>query len=139
MIRPVLYVDLPGIIYAIDHRARSKQHEFANFVCWLEPVEQHLPPPILRHLLPLHPAFRTWICEDHWRILGFAQVRERPSRIMWDLAYLASMVTSSIPSEEVLVALLEYMLEMASTHVILRIFAEVEGDITEKELLVRGG
>ena len=38
MIRPVLYVDLPGIIYAIDRRARNKQHEFANFVCWLEPV-----------------------------------------------------------------------------------------------------
>jgi hypothetical protein len=140
MIRPVLYVDLPGIIYAIDRRARGKQHEFANFVCWLEPVEQHLPPPpILRHILPLHLAFRTWICEDHWRILGFAQVRERPSRIMWDLAYLASMVNSSIPSEEVLVALLEYMLEMASTHGILRIFAKIEDEIPEMELFLRAG
>ena len=43
MIRPVLYVDLPGIIYSIDRRARNKQHEFANFVCWLEPVENRLP------------------------------------------------------------------------------------------------
>src|SRR5690348_4773313 len=125
MIRPVLYVDLPGIIYAIDRRARGKQHEFANFVCWLEPVEQDLPsPPILRHILPLSPTFRTWICEEHWSILGFAQVRERPSRMMWDLAYLASMVESSIPSEEVLVALLDYKLEMASTHGILG-FAQV--------------
>jgi hypothetical protein len=140
MIRPVLYVDLPGIIYAIDRRARGKQHEFANFVCWLEPVEQYLPPPpILRHILPLSPTFRTWICEDHWRILGFAQVRERPSRMMWDLAYLASMVESSIPSEEVLVALLEYMLEMASTHGILRIFAKVEDEIPEMELFHRAG
>ena len=44
MIRPVLYVDLPGIIYSIDRRARNKQHEFANFVCWLEPVEISYPP-----------------------------------------------------------------------------------------------
>ena len=140
MIRPVLYVDLPGIIYAIDRRARSKQREFANFVCWLEPVEQHLPPPlILRHILPLYPASRTWICEDHWRILGFAQVRERPSRIMWDLAYLASMVDSSISSDEVLVALLEYMLEMASAQGILRIFAKVEDEIPEMELFQRAG
>jgi hypothetical protein len=140
MIRPVLYVDLPGIIYAIDRRARSRQHEFANFVCWLEPVEQHLPPPpILRNILPLSPASRTWICEDHWRILGFAQVRERPSRIMWDLAYLASMVNSSISSDEVLAALLEYMLEMASAQGILRIFAKVEDEIPEMELFQRAG
>src|SRR5437763_3684099 len=140
MIRPVLYVDLPGIIYAIDRRARSKQHEFANFVCWLEPVEHRLPlPPLLRNVFPLNPASRTWICEDRWRILGFAQVRERPSRIMWDLAYLASMVNSSISSEEVLVALLEYILEMASTHGILRIFAKVDDEIPEMELFQRAG
>ena len=75
MIRPVLYVDLPGIIYAIN-QARSNQYELANFVCWLEPEENVLPSsPILRNILPLHPATRTWICEDHWRMLGFAQVR----------------------------------------------------------------
>jgi len=62
MIRPVLYVDLPGIIYAIDRRARSKQHEFANFVCWLEPEENRiLLPPVLRNIFPLNPASRTWI------------------------------------------------------------------------------
>jgi len=78
MIRPVLYVDLPGIIYSIDRRARSRQHEFANFVCWLEPEEKRLPlPPFLRNIFPLNPASRTWICEDHWRILGFAQIQER--------------------------------------------------------------
>src|SRR2546426_6355088 len=134
MIRPVLYVDLPGIIYSIDRRARSKQHEFANFVCWLEPEENRLPlPSILRNVLPLNPASRTWICEDHWRILGFAQVQERPSHIMWDLSYLASMVNSSVSGDDVLTALLEYMLEMAATHGILRIFAKVEDEIPEIE------
>jgi GNAT superfamily N-acetyltransferase len=140
MIRPVLYVDLPGIIYAIDRRARSKQHEFANFVCWLEPVENRIPlPPILRNIFPVNTAARTWICEDHWRILGFAQVRERPSRITWELSYLASMVHRNVSGDDVLIALLEYLLEMASTHGILRIFAKVEDEIPEQELFQRAG
>jgi N-acetylglutamate synthase-like GNAT family acetyltransferase len=140
MIRPVLYVDLPGIIYAIDRRARSKQHEFANFVCWLEPVESNLPPPpILRNIIPLNPASRTWICEDHWRILGFVQVCERPSHIAWDMSYLASMVHRNVSNDEVLSALLEYTLEMAAGHGILRIFAKVEDGIPELELFQRAG
>lgn len=139
MIRPVLYVDLPGIIYAIDRRARSKRREFANFVCWLEPVESDLPPLILRNILPLNPASRTWICEDHWRILGFAQVQERPLRTMWDLSYLASMVHRTISEEEVLNGLLEYTLEIAAAHGILRIFAKVEDEIPEVELFQRTG
>jgi hypothetical protein len=139
MIRPVLYVDLPGIIYAIDRRARSKKREFANFVCWLEPVESYLPPPILRNILPLNPTARTWICEDHWRILGFAQVQERPSHITWDLAYLASMVHSATSCEEVLNGLLEYTLQMAASHGILRIFAKVEDEIPELELFQHTG
>ncbi|GAC1349543.1 MAG: hypothetical protein NVSMB27_23680 [Ktedonobacteraceae bacterium] len=143
MIRPVLYVDLPGIIYSIDRRARSKQHELANFVCWLEPEENRLPLlPILRNIFPLNPASRTWICEDHWRILGFAQIQERPSRTMWDISYLASMVqrnASGDAEDRVLAALLEYMLEMAAGHGILRIFAKVEDEIPEQELFQRTG
>lgn len=140
MIRPVLYVDLPGIIYSIDRRARSKQHEFANFVCWLEPEEKRLSlPPVLRNIFPLNPASRTWICEDHWHILGFAQVQERPSHTMWDVSYLASMVQRNISSDEVLTALIEYMLEMAAGHGILRIFAKVEDEIPEQELFQRAG
>jgi hypothetical protein len=140
MIRPVLYVDLPGIVYAIDRRARGKQHEFANFVCWLELVEHriHLP-PFLRSIFPVDTSSRTWICEDHWHILGFAQVRERPARITWDLAYLASMVNSKVSSDEVLTGLLEYMLEIASSHGILRIFAKVEDEIPEMELFQKTG
>jgi len=122
----------------MDRRARSRQHELANFVCWLEPVDNRVSlPPILRDIIPLNPTSRTWICEENWRILGFAQVRERPSRIMWDLSYLASMVHGNVASDEVLMALLEYMLEIASTHGILRIFAKVEDEIPELELFQR--
>jgi len=140
MIRPVLYVDLPGIIYSIDRRARSKQHEFANFVCWPEPAEQRiLLPPILRSVFPVNARSRTWICEDHWHILGFAQVQERPSRITWDLSYLASIANSSIPGDEVLAALLEYILEIAASRGILRIFAKVDDEIPELELFQKAG
>jgi len=140
MIRPVLYVDLPGIIYSIDRRARSRQHEFANFVCWLEPLDNRLPlPPILRNIFPLNPSSRTWIAEDHWHILGFAQVQERPMHTMWDISYLASMVQRNVASDEILMGLLEYMLEMAGTHGILRIFARVEDEIPEQELFQRAG
>ena len=140
MIRPVLFVDLPGIIYAINRRSRGKQHEFANFVCWLEPVENDSPPPpILQNILPLHPVARTWICEDHWRLLGFAQVCERPSRVAWDLSYLASVVRPPASNDEVLTALLDYTLEMAAAHGILRIFAKVEDTIPEMEMFQRTG
>jgi N-acetylglutamate synthase-like GNAT family acetyltransferase len=140
MIRPVLYVDLPGIIYAIDRRTRSRQHEIANFVCWLEPVEGRiLLPPILRNIFPVNPASRTWICEDHWHLLGFAQVRERPAHITWDLSYLASMVNQNVPGDEILAALLEYALGAASMHGILRIFARVEDDLPEMELFQKAG
>lgn len=140
MIRPVLYVDLPGIIYSIDRRARSKQHELANFVCGLEPEANRLSvPPILRNIFPLNPSSRTWICEDHWHILGFAQVQERPSRTMWDISYLASMVQHNVCGDDVLTALLEYMIEMAGTRGILRLFAKVEDEIPEQELFQRAG
>jgi hypothetical protein len=140
MIRPVLYVDLPGIIYTIDNRARSRQRAFANFVCWLEPLEHALPQsPLLSNLLPFRPVARTWICEDHWRLLGFAQVRERPSHTAWDLSYLASIANRNLVSEDILNALLEYMLEMAATHGILRVFTKVEDGIPETALFSRAG
>ncbi|HTI15366.1 MAG TPA: hypothetical protein VL461_12530 [Dictyobacter sp.] len=143
MIRPVLYVDLPGIIYAMDHRARSKQREVARFVCSLEPVERLLPQsPLLRMLLPLYPRIRTWICEDHWRLLGFAQIRERPAHTAWDISYLASMLNHNLAhleNEDILVALLEYMIEVAASRGILRIFAKVEDETPELELFQRNG
>ncbi len=140
MIRPVLYVDLPGIIYALDRRARSRQHEFANFVCWLEPLDNRLSlPPVIRNIFPLNPASRTWIAEDHWHILGFAQVQERPLHTMWDISYLASMAQRNVSSDEILMGLLEYMLEMAANHGILRIFAKVEDEIPEQDLFQKVG
>jgi len=143
MIRPVLYVDLPGIIYAINHRAHSKQREYARFVCWQEPVESALPAPsIVEQLFPLRPVARTWICEDHWRILGFAQIRERPARTAWDIAYLASMAKregGTLEDDEILAALLEYTLEMAGSHGMLRLFAKVEDEAPELELFQRSG
>lgn len=143
MIRPVLYVDLPGIIYAINHRTGGKQYALAHFVCWLESVEIGLaPPPFLRGILPVHPAVRTWICEDHWRLLGFAQIRERPAHTTWDISYLASMTSrdfSNLTNEDILNALLEYALEMAATHGILRVFAKLEDEVPELGLFQRAG
>jgi len=49
------------------------------------------------------------------------------------------MVHSNVASDEVLMALLEYMLEIAPTHSILRIFAKVEEEIPELELFQRAG
>src|SRR5258708_8763999 len=99
MIRPVLYVDLTGIIYSIDRRAHNKQHELANFVCWLEPEEQRLPlPPILRNIFPLNPASRTWICEDHWRILVFAQVQDPPFHTISDFPFLPPTLHRTAPT-----------------------------------------
>ncbi|MBX5451534.1 MAG: hypothetical protein IRZ24_15850 [Thermogemmatispora sp.] len=140
MIRPVPYVDLPGIIYALDRRARMRQRALANFVCWLEPVEHRASwPPLLRNIFPLDPVARTWLCEDRWRILGFAQVRERPSGTMWELTYLASMLQSAFSGEDVLTALLDYVLEMAASHGVLRVFARVEESLPELELFARSG
>lgn len=141
MIRPVLYVDLPGIIYAIDRRSRNKQQrEYANFVCWLEPVEGDLPPsPLLRNIIPIQPTSRTWICEDHWHLLGFTQVYERPAHRAWDISYLASLAQNEMAGTDILNALLEYTLEMAASHGILRIFAKVEDEIPELDLFQRTG
>jgi hypothetical protein len=49
------------------------------------------------------------------------------------------MVHHKLPSEEVLTALLEYTLEMAVSHGILRVFAKVEDDISDLEMFRRTG
>jgi hypothetical protein len=49
------------------------------------------------------------------------------------------MANHHLSSEEVLTALLDYTLEMAATHGILRIFARVEDEIPEIELFQRTG
>ena len=49
------------------------------------------------------------------------------------------MANHHLSNEEILTALLEYTLEMAATHGILRIFARVEDEIPEIELFQRTG
>jgi hypothetical protein len=58
---------------------------------------------------------------------------------MWEISYLASMVQRNVSGDDVLAALLEYMIEMAANHGILRIFAKVEDEIPEQELFQRAG
>ncbi len=58
---------------------------------------------------------------------------------MWDISYLASMAQRTTSSEEIVTALLDYMLEMAAERGILRIFAKVEDEIPELELFIRSG
>lgn len=138
MIRPVLYVDLPGIIYALDRRARAKNGEFANFVCRPEREEMRSTAAnFLSNLLPINPAVRTWLCEDHWRMLGVAQARRRPSNAAWDLLYLASLPQRHANSEDVLLELLEYAVNAAIIHGVQRIFAHIDDEAPERELFSR--
>lgn len=95
MIRPVLYVNLPGIVRAFERRARARQGDFAHFV-----VAPELDEPrsglaaLLSAILPITPNALTWIVEDHWRLLGLAQARVRPGAQAWDLTYLAALAAS---------------------------------------------
>lgn len=141
MIRPVLYVDLPGIIYAIDRRARARSSEFAHFICTPDAEEPRAPlSTLLGSLFPINPAARTWLCEDHWRILGVAQARRRSAGSAWDLTYLASLPNRSgdgPPDADVLLELLEYVVNAAITHGVQRVFAKVEEDTDDLELFMR--
>ena len=116
MIRPVPYVDLPGIVRALDDRARARNGEFADFV-----VAPDIEEPrsglaaLLSAILPITPDALTWICEDHWRLLGLAQARKRPGAQAWDLNYLAAMTPSGgqepiVRSDDVLRELLQFAL-----------------------------
>ncbi|HEV8192421.1 MAG TPA: hypothetical protein VGP82_13225 [Ktedonobacterales bacterium] len=140
MIRPVLYVDLPGIIFALDQRARTRHGEFANFVVAPEIEEPRSGfSALLSALLPITPDALTWICEDRWRLLGLAQARRRPGAQAWDLAYLAAMSSPggqppTISQDEVLLELLQYSLNVAITRGVHRFFARVEDELPELEL-----
>jgi hypothetical protein len=140
MIRPVLYVDLPGIIFALDQRARTRHGEFANFVVAPEIEEPRSGlSALLSALLPITPDALTWICEDRWRLLGLAQARRRPGAQAWDLTYLAAMSSPggqppTISQDEVLLELLQYSLNVAITRGVHRFFARVEDELPELEL-----
>lgn len=141
MIRPVLYVDLPGIIYAIDRRARARNSEFAHFICTPDAEESRASlAALLASLFPINPTARTWLCEDHWRILGIAQTRRRAGGCAWDLSYLASLPNRSAEGaadDDILMELLEYVVNAAIMHGVQRVFAKVDEDLSDMELFLR--
>jgi hypothetical protein len=143
MIRPVLYVDLPGIIYAIDRRARAHNSEFAHFICTPDAEESRASlTSLFTSLFPINPSARTWLCEDHWRILGVAQARRRAGGGAWDLTYLASLPNRSAEGasdDDVLLELLEYAVNAAIMHGVQRIFAKVDEETAGLELFLRCG
>ncbi len=95
LIRPVLYVNLPGIVRAFDRRARARQGDYAHFVVAPELDEARSGlAALLGAILPITPNALTWIVEDHWRLLGLAQARIRPGAQAWDLTYLAALTSS---------------------------------------------
>lgn len=140
MIRPVLNVDLPGIVHALDTRARARQGAFANFVVApdIEEARSGLA-ALLSAILPITPSAHTWICEDHWRLLGLAQARQRPGAQAWDLAYLAAIIlspdTPAYHSQgDVLMELLQYALNAAINRGVHRFFVRVDDERPELEL-----
>jgi hypothetical protein len=140
MIRPVLNVDLPGIVHALDTRARARQGEFANFVVAPDVEEPRSGlAALLSAFLPITPSAHTWICEDHWRLLGLAQARQRPGAQAWDLAYLAAILPSpSAPQShsqyDVLMELAQYALNAAIGRGVHRFFVRVDDERPELEL-----
>ena len=81
MIRPVLNVNLPGIVRALDQRARMRQSEFASFVAAPEEDEPRSGlGALVTALLPITPHAQTWLAEDHWRLLGLAAGPRPPRR-----------------------------------------------------------
>ena len=145
MIRPVLYVDLPRFVHALDQRARARQGEFANFVAAPEIEEARSSlSALLGSILPITPSASTWICEDHWRLLGLAQARKRPGAQAWDLAYLAALTNpggqpAAVSQYEVLFELLQYALNAAILKGVHRFFARIEDTRPEIELFGKLG
>ena len=161
MIRPVLYVNLPGIVRAFDSRARARQGDYANFVVAPEIEEPRSgPAALLSAILPITPDALTWICEDHWRLLGLAQARIRPGGLAWDLAYLAALtgpalstdandgtgatsrrqeIAAQALADDTLMELLQYALNAAIRRGVQRFFARVEDERPELELFGKLG
>ena len=145
MIRPVPYVDLPGIVYALDRRARARSSEFATFVvapASLEPRGTLAAFLSATHILT--PSAHTWICEDRWHLLGVAQTVPRPGREAWDLTYLAAIkpppdLTPVADPDEVLYELAQRALDVATTRGVQRFFARVEDDCDELEIFGKLG
>lgn len=152
MIRPVLNVNLPGMVRAFDRRARMRQSEFADFVV----APDHDEPlsglaAIATALLPITPNAHTWLAEERWRLQGVAQARVRPGAAAWDLAYLASIsaqgddasapasAPASASPDDILMALLQVALNTSIAHGAQRFFARVEDERPELALFGKLG
>ena len=145
MIRPVLYVDLPGIVYALDQRARARNGEVANFILAPECEEPRSSVAALWSALwPITPHVHTWICEDRWHLLGVAQARPRPGSQAWDLTYLGAMTAPggqppTIPQSEVFLELAQYALNAAMMKGVHRFFVRMDDERGEVELFGKMG
>jgi len=169
LIRPVLYVNLPGIVRAFERRARTRQGEFAHFVVAPELEESRSGlTALLTAVLPVTPHALTWISEDHWRLLGLAQVGIRPGGQAWDLTYLAALASANNdngaaraevdenairqngsgegqyfaqggPHDDTLMELTQHALNAAIMHGAERFFTRVEADAPELTLFTKLG
>jgi hypothetical protein len=144
VIRPILYVNLPAVVYALDRRARARRGELATFICAPDLVEpQSGLSAFLHALILINPNALTWICEDRWRLLGLAQARRRGHASAWDLSYLAALTPAQGQSgphaDDVLAELLQYALNAAIIHGVRRVFARVQDESHELELFGRAG
>jgi hypothetical protein len=145
MIRPVLNVNLPGMVRAFDRRARLRQGEFADFVVAPDDDEPRSGlAAIAASLLPITPNAHTWLAEDHWRLLGVAQARTRPGGQAWDLAYLASITSpadqeNGATQDETLRSLLQHALNTGIMYGAQRFFARIEDERPELELFGKLG
>lgn len=145
MIRPVPYVDLPGIVYALDRWMRARNGEYANFViapAYEEPRSGVA--ALVSAIWPFTPNALTWICEDRWHPLGVAQARARPGSQAWDLLYLAAMAAPggqppTIPQDDVLLELVQYALNAAMMRGVHRFFAAMDDERPELELFSKMG
>lgn len=145
MIRPVPYVDLPGIVYALDRRIRARHGEFANFVIAPESEEPRSSlAALLSALWPFTPNAHTWICEDRWHLLGVAQGQPRPGSEAWDLVYLGALTApggqpATVAQNDVLMELVQYALNAALMRGVHRFFARVEDERPEVEIFGKLG
>lgn len=145
MIRPVPYVDLPGIVYALDRRIRARHGEFANFVIAPESEEPRSSlAALLSALWPFTPNAYTWICEDRWHLLGVAQGQPRPGAEAWDLVYLGAMTApggqpATVAQNDILMELVQYALNAALMRGVHRFFARIEDERPEVEIFGKLG
>ncbi len=140
MIRPVMYVDLPGIFFALDRRARASGHSLADFVTF--PQFQENRSGIMNFLvdkLPLRPTLRTWISEDHWRIQGIIQIQEHAQSSSWEITYLVSLRSREVDTTGSLQELLEHVINEAIFHGMQRITLRVTDETPYNDLLHKAG